>query len=145
MATAKKETKVTEVQEAESLAAKIIEDAKRQAAEILRKAEEDTKKTVQEDVLDQTATVQNEKPAADPGDELVEIELFKDGDRYKDDVFVSVNGERCLIKRGVRVKVKRKFAAALEDAARQDRRAADIQLKYERECQDKAHKYGIDV
>ena len=52
--------------------------------------------------------------------ELVEIELFKDNKDYKDDVFVAVNGETCNIKRGVKVKIKKKFAKVLEQSRRQD-------------------------
>ena len=47
-------------------------------------------------------------------EELVPVRLFKDGKDYKDDVFVSVNGENCVIKRGVDVMVKRKFKAVLD-------------------------------
>ena len=57
--------------------------------------------------------------------EYVEIELFRDGRDYKDDVSVSVNGENCVIKRGQRVKIKRKFALALEQSQRQDLKAAE--------------------
>ena len=53
-------------------------------------------------------------------EEYVEIELFKDNDRYKDDVFVSIGGENCVIKRGIPVKIKRKFALVLEQSHRQD-------------------------
>ena len=64
--------------------------------------------------------------AVDPYlEEYVEIHLFKDGKDYKDDVFVSCNGENCLIKRGVPVKVKRKFALILEQSSRQDVSAAE--------------------
>lgn len=59
-------------------------------------------------------------------DEYVEIELFRDGDRYKDDVFVAVGGENCLIKRGEPVRVKRKIALALEQSRRQDVAAAAL-------------------
>ena len=52
--------------------------------------------------------------------ELVEVKLFKDNNKYKDDVFVSVNGDNCYIKRGERVKIKRKFAEVLEQSDRQD-------------------------
>lgn len=52
--------------------------------------------------------------------ELVEVKLFKDNNKYKDDVFVSVGDENCLIKRGVRVKVKRKFADVLDKSDMQD-------------------------
>ena len=60
------------------------------------------------------------------GDELVEVLLFKDSERYKDDVFVAVNGETCQIKRGVPVKIKRKFAEVLQHSMQQD--AATAQL-----------------
>ena len=52
--------------------------------------------------------------------ELVGVKLFKDNNRYKDDVFVAVNGENCVIKRGERVMVKRKFAEVLDNSDLQD-------------------------
>jgi len=71
-----------------------------------------------------TATIV--KKETDPYlEEYVEIQLFKDGNDYKDDVFVSCNGENCLIKRGVPVKIKRKFALILEQSAQQDVSAAE--------------------
>ena len=59
-------------------------------------------------------------------DEYVDVELFRDGDRYKEDVFVAVGGENCLIKRGEPVRVERKFALALEQSRRQDVAAAAL-------------------
>lgn len=69
-------------------------------------------------------TVQAET-APDP-EELVAIKLFKDNDKYKDDVFVGVNGEGCLIKRGEKVMIKRKFAEVLEHSAEQDEKTAAL-------------------
>ena len=54
------------------------------------------------------------------GEEYVEGKLFKDNGKYKDDVFVSVNGENCLIRRGERVRIKRKFAEVLDNSDKQD-------------------------
>ena len=54
------------------------------------------------------------------GEELVEIKLFKDTGKYKDDVFVAVNGESIAIKRGERVRIKRKFAEVLDNSEHQD-------------------------
>ena len=53
-----------------------------------------------------------EKTASARADEntLVEIELFRDNKDYKDNVFVAVNGESCVIARGRKVKIKKKFA-----------------------------------
>lgn len=56
--------------------------------------------------------------------EEVEIKLFKDNDKYKDPVFVGCNGETIAIERGVRVKVKRKFAEILDNSEHQDYEAA---------------------
>lgn len=58
--------------------------------------------------------------------EYVDIKLFRDSDRYTDDVFVAVNGENCVIKRGEWVKVKRKFALVLEQSESQDLKAAQL-------------------
>lgn len=52
--------------------------------------------------------------------ELVEVELFKDNDKYKDDVFVAVNGVGMIVPRGVKVKIPRKYAIALENARKQE-------------------------
>ena len=53
-------------------------------------------------------------------DEEVEIKLFKDNDKYKDDVFVGCNGETIAIKRGEKVRIKRKFAEILDNSEHQD-------------------------
>ena len=58
--------------------------------------------------------------------EKVPIELFKDNGKYKGDVLVCVNGERFLIKRGVRVEVPRYVALALEESAKQDTATANL-------------------
>ena len=57
--------------------------------------------------------------------EYVAIKLFRDNDRYKDDVYVAVNGHNCLIKRGEWVKVKRKFALVLDQSEIQDMQTAE--------------------
>ena len=58
--------------------------------------------------------------------ELVAIKLFRDNDRYRDDVYVAVNGHNCLIKRGEWVKIKRKFALVLDQSEVQDLRTAEM-------------------
>ena len=74
--------------------------------------------------------VQRPKPAEcapDPYfEEYVEVQLFKDGKDYRDDVFVSCNGENCLIKRGVPVMIKRKFALVLNQSRLQDMKTAAL-------------------
>ena len=58
--------------------------------------------------------------------EYISVKLFKDNDRYKDDVYIAVNGQNCIIKRGEWVKVKRKFALVLDASEIQDMRTAEF-------------------
>ncbi|MBE6547741.1 MAG: hypothetical protein E7667_02520 [Ruminococcaceae bacterium] len=53
-------------------------------------------------------------------EEYVDVKLFRDSDRYCDDVYVAVNGQNCIIKRGEWVKIKRKFALVLDQSEIQD-------------------------
>lgn len=71
-------------------------------------------------------TQEAQTPYRDPGEELVDIMLFKDSERYRDDVFVAVNGETCQVKRGVPVKIKRKFAEAIQHSMEQDASTAQL-------------------
>ncbi|MBR4457584.1 MAG: hypothetical protein IKS31_01360 [Clostridia bacterium] len=79
-----------------------------------------TRKTAEEIKETTVEEAQQEETPIDPGEELVQVQLFKDNDRYKDDLFVAVNGERILIQRGVPVPIKRKFAEVIENSQRQD-------------------------
>lgn len=58
--------------------------------------------------------------------EYVDVKLFKDSDRYSDDVYVAVNGQNCLIKRGEWVKIKRKFAIVLDQSEIQDMKTSEL-------------------
>ena len=58
--------------------------------------------------------------------EYISVKLFKDNDRYKDDVYVAVNGQNCMIKRGEWVKIKRKFALVLDASEIQDMKTAEF-------------------
>jgi hypothetical protein len=58
--------------------------------------------------------------------EYISVKLFKDNDKYKDDVYVAVNGQNCIIKRGEWVKIKRKFALVLDSSEIQDMRTAQF-------------------
>lgn len=71
------------------------------------------------------AEAQAEAPV-EAGEELVSVRLFKDGDKYKGDVFVAVNGQSVLIRRGERVAIKKKFAEVLEQSLDQDQRTAGL-------------------
>ena len=58
--------------------------------------------------------------------EPVAAKLFRDNDRYKDDVYVAINGQNCVIKRGEWVKIKRKFAMVLDQSEIQDIKTAEM-------------------
>lgn len=98
-------------------AERIIAQARAEAEAIIAEAKKQAKKT---------AKAEAKAPAVAPGDELVPIRLFKDNDKYKDDVFVAVNGERVQIRRGETVMIKRKFADVLEQSMKQDMATAGL-------------------
>ena len=58
--------------------------------------------------------------------EYVEIKLFKDNERYKDDVYVAINGKNCVVRRGEWTRIRRKFAMLLDQSEIQDLRTAEL-------------------
>ena len=58
--------------------------------------------------------------------EYVEIKLFRDNEKYKDDVYVAINGKNCVIRRGVWTRIRRKFALLLDQSEIQDLRTAEL-------------------
>lgn len=68
-------------------------------------------------------------------DERVTVKLFKDNNRYKDNVFVAVNGVGMIIPRGVEVKIPRKYAEALKDSEVQ----ASFAMAYQTKLQNDAN------
>lgn len=71
------------------------------------------------------ATKRTPTVANDPN-ELIEFEAFYDDDRYKDDIFVAVNGRRYQIKRGVKVKIPRFVYEVIMNSIEQDKATADL-------------------
>ena len=70
-------------------------------------------------------------------DEYVDIRLFKDNGKYKDPLYVGINGQNCVIPRGEFVRVKRKFALLIEQSELQETRAAEaIQSAKDRYAQE---------
>ncbi len=62
-------------------------------------------------------------------DEPVKVYLFKDNDKYKDDLFVAVNGESMMVPRGKEVEIPRKFANTIKYAEIQNGYATEYQIK----------------
>lgn len=54
------------------------------------------------------------------------MRLFKDNEKYKDDVYVAINGKNCVIRRGVWTRIRRKFALLLDQSEIQDLRTAEL-------------------
>ena len=61
--------------------------------------------------------------------EYVEVRLFKDNEKSKDDVYVAINGKNCVIRRGVWTRIRRKFALLLDQSEIQDLRTAELMEK----------------
>lgn len=105
-------------------------DAAREAEEIIAQARAEADKILADAkaaaVAQAEAPAPSTAPATSRDEELVPIRLFKDNERYKDDVFVAVNGERVQIRRGETVRIKRKFAQVLEQSMRQDTATARL-------------------
>ena len=113
MATKKEQEQVLTVDEVQNMVRKMLEEAKAEAAKIVEEAKAAAGAT--------KGWTAEEKAAHEAAmDELVEVKLFKDNGKYKDDQFVAVNGENIVIKRGERVKIKRRFAEVLDNSDRQD-------------------------
>lgn len=74
--------------------------------------------------------------------EPVEIELFYDGDKYKDDVTVGVNGKTWLIKRGEKVTVPRFVAEVLKNSMEQDKASAIGRRMLESDFERNSKKYN---
>ena len=102
-----------------------LADVTKQVEEMLAKAREEAEKIVADAKASVSGEKTEEQKKADEErkaywNELVEVKLFKDNNKYKDDVYVSVNDDNVLIKRGERVQIKRKFANVLDNSDMQD-------------------------
>ncbi len=76
-------------------------------------------------------------------EKMSKIKLFKDNERYKDDVFVAVNGKSFQIKRGVEVEVPEYVAQVLEQSAKQDENTARLMEAESSSFRVAAEKLGV--
>lgn len=74
---------------------------------------------------------------------MVKIKLFKDGDKYKDDVFACINGHPYGVKRGVEVEVPESVAKLLEASERQDNKTVMMIQKLQDEYKDESAKRNM--
>ena len=127
------EDKIAELMAAaEERANAVIEKAEKAAEEIVKKA---TKAT------DKTSTDEENKRINDELEEYTVVQLFKGDGKYADDVFLAVNGENCVVKRGYPVKIKKKFALILEQSYQQDIMANEYMSQKQDEFFKKANEY----
>lgn len=99
------------------------------------RAEYEAKLAALRDEKDERARVENEQSEKFKSflreqeawlNEYVEVRLFKDNEKYKDDVYVAINGKNCVIRRGVWTRIRRKFALLLDQSEIQDLRTAEL-------------------
>ena len=100
-------------------------------------AKKETAAVEASEIVENTGNTESCTSATD----MVEIEIFKDSDRYKDDVVVALNGKVYVIKRGVRVKVPRAVKEILDHSREQDQQTALMTEEMESDFQQKAEKY----
>ena len=84
------------------------------------------------------------KPQAGEADPTrrVTVKLFKDNDRYKEPLFVSVNDYRAAIPRGVTVEIPYYVAKHIEETTLQDESAAMLISEMTNEYDEKAKVIG---
>lgn len=116
---------------AEEVAAGIIAEAEERAAKIVAAAEAEAKAVKAEAAAE--AEMQPTPPKVDPMEELVDYTAPLLPNLKKRDILVGVNGETLRIKRGVPVKIKRKFFNALQNAAQQEFAAMETRQEIQKQ------------
>lgn len=92
----------------------------------------------------QTAAQQPEEGSREWYEEKISIRLFKDNDKYKDDVFVAVNGKGWLIKRGVEVQVPRFVAEVIHQSMDQDTATAELMEDQQAQFRAETQRLGLN-
>jgi hypothetical protein len=73
--------------------------------------------------------------------ERVPVYLFRDNDKYKDDVIVNINGKNYIIQRGVTVYVPRCVKNVLDSQQRMDMATDEAVRRMEAEYEKKRQKH----
>ena len=79
---------------------------------------------------------------AKPTVKMVPFRAFKDDGRYKDDIFVAVNGNRYKIKRGVEVMIPESVYEVLMNSQVQDQAAFSLMEQKANEFKSETQKFG---
>lgn len=91
---------------------------------------------VDEVTTEVTAEATPEEPEKE-APKMVEVELFRDSERYTNDVSVTVNGKTTIVPRGKTVKVPPEVAEVLRNAQKQRNVAAEYMEREEEEFERK--------
>ena len=115
-----------------------LAEVSKQIAEMLAEARKEAEKIIAEAKAKANGEMSDEEKKANAEreaywNELVPVKLFRDNGKYKDDVFVAVNGENCQIQRGEEVMIKRKFKNLLDLSDLQDYETSKLIDKKSRE------------
>lgn len=146
----------TEETKAEETAKQIVEDAKKAAESMIEAAKKEIQEMFKTAAANSNAEVLNEETPAGLPDYIkemqkdlqseVEMTLFKDGDKYKDDKFISVNGtHRYQIQRGVGVKVPRYIEAINESSIAQDNLTVSLMEKKQEEAEKRFESINVTL
>ena len=94
----------------------------------LTKPQDIDNKTVSDIAQDSSENVEAvlEEVPKNPEEDMVNIFLFKDKDKYNSDLPVSINGKTWLIQRGVNVKVPRFVAEVINNSMEQDAKGSEL-------------------
>ena len=100
---------------------------------------------LQEMIRQEVAKAQEAQPAEKqvlvelpaPPAKKVKVKLFRDNDRYKDPVFVAVNGERYIVPRGVEVEIPEYIYEVLERSMAEDQQTALMLEQLEQKFNEK--------
>lgn len=79
------------------------------------------------EVKEEVAEARKTTKKTDPDWEPVKIQLFKDNDKYKDPVFVAINGQSWLIERGKEVTVPACVKKVLDWQIAEDQRNSETE------------------
>ena len=107
---------------------------------------------LQEMIRQEVAKAQEAQPAEKqvlvelpaPPAKKVKVKLFRDNDRYKDPVFVAVNGERYIVPRGVEVEIPEYIYEVLERSMAEDQQTALMLERLENKFAVKTKDLGAD-
>lgn len=92
------------------------------------KAELETAKEALSKNLEKKKTQKEKSPV----DKMVKINLFYDGNLYKDPIYVSVNGESLIIPRGVEVEIPQRFKEVVDRSIAQEQKTSAYYQTLER-------------